>query len=401
VLDRVAAATAVRAAFLHARGAGDVVALPTVEDDPTVTAAAVSRAMDTFANPAMSGPVVVRLDGEGVQLQPADYAAALSVQAEGAQLRPRVDDAALLRALRPRTRSLSRAPRDAAVEVVGGRPRVVPGRVGVTFDPDDVTGGFLRAVAGRSEQRVLSVRSVPARPDVSTADVRRLGITERVSGFTTRFPYAAYRNTNIGRAARLLDGTLLEPGQTFSLNRTLGERTAANGFTEGYVISDGVFRKELGGGVSQLATTTFNAAFFAGLADVEHQAHSFYIDRYPVGREATVVWPDVDLRFRNTTPYGVLVKASIDRATPSRRGTVRVTMYSTKYWDVSAGRSARYRVTRPGTRHLSGAGCVPNVGHDGFDIDVYRLFRRHGSPELDHRETMHTRYLPSDTMICS
>ncbi len=71
----------------------------------------------------------------------------------------------------------------------------------------------------------------------------------------------------------------------------MGERTAENGFTIGYVISNGVLVKDYGGGVSQMATTTFNAMFFAGLEDIEHKPHSFYIDRYPEGREATVAWP--------------------------------------------------------------------------------------------------------------
>ena len=95
--------------------------------------------------------------------------------------------------------------------------------------------------------------------------MRKLGIPEEVSEFTTYYPHADYRNVNIGRAAELIDGTVLEPGETFSLNDTVGERTRANGFTEGFVISDGVFAEELGGGVCQVATTTFNAAFFAGL----------------------------------------------------------------------------------------------------------------------------------------
>ena len=68
------------------------------------------------------------------------------------------------------------------------------------------------------------------------------------------------------------------------------------------MISDGILVQDLGGGVSQMATTTFNATFFAGLEDVEHKPHSFYIDRYPIGREATVAWGAVDLRFRNDTP---------------------------------------------------------------------------------------------------
>ena len=158
-----------------------------------------------------------------------------------------------------------------------------------------------------------------ARADFRTADARTLRIREQVSAFTTYFPYADYRNTNIGRAAELVDGTILKPGETFSLNDTVGERTRANGFTEGFIIEDGVFKEDLGGGVSQMATTTFNAMFFAGLEDVEHKTHSFYIDRYPVGREATVAWGSVDLRFRNDTPYGVLITAGSPRARPRRR----------------------------------------------------------------------------------
>ena len=81
----------------------------------------------------------------------------------------------------------------------------------------------------------------------------------------------------------LIDGTVLKPGETFSLNDTVGERTAENGFVKGFIIENGIFKEDYGGGVSQSATTTFNAAFFAGLEDVEHKPHSFYIDRYPVG----------------------------------------------------------------------------------------------------------------------
>ncbi len=401
LLDRPAAAASIRRAFLHQDGpdTGGVVRLRTRVAEPQVTVDAVSRAMDDFANPATSAPVVVRFDDQAVRLQPEDFTPALSMTAVGRVLEPRLDDRVLLGLLRPRMSSLARAPQDARISIVAGRPRLTPARNGRTFDPAAVVKGFLATLT--AEDRTLRVRGIPARPSFSTADARRLGITEQVSSFSTRFPYAAYRNTNLGRAAQLIDGTILKPGQTFSLNDTVGERTAANGFTRGYIIDDGVYRKDFGGGVSQVATTTFNAAFFAGLADVEHKAHSFYISRYPVGREATVVWPDVDLRFKNTTPYGVLVAASIEKATPSRKGVMHVAMYSTKHWDIRATASARYDRRPFRTRHLRGPGCVPNRGYDGFDIDVHRLFYRHGSTVLDHRETMHTAYAPSDTVVCS
>jgi vancomycin resistance protein YoaR len=400
-VNRSVAANVVRSEFLHAEGSDQVVALPTDVDEPDLTSYAVSQAMDSFGNPAVAAPVVVRLAGEGVQLEPQDYTAALSMRTKDDALVPELDDRRVLALLRPKMRQVDRAPKDARIVVRGGRPRVVPARGGVTFRDADVTRSFLAVLTRPSGDRVLRVRSRPARPRLSTAAARRLKVTERVSGFTTHFPYAAYRNVNISQAASRIDGTLLKPGETFSMNHTVGERTASNGFMKGFIIADGVFKQDFGGGVSQVASTTFNAAFFAGLQDVEHKAHSFYISRYPVGREATVVWPHTDLKFKNTTPYGVLIRESVTKATPRHRGTVRVSMYSTKAWDIRTTKSSRYAVTQPRTRHLKGAGCVPNKGYAGFDIDVRRLFYRHGSDTLDHRETMHTHYTPSDTVDCS
>jgi vancomycin resistance protein YoaR len=396
-VDREATAGLLRRAFLSEQ----VVDVPVRVAEPEISKDEVSRAMDRFANPAVSAPVTYQLGGEDVVLRPEDFTPALSMVAEDGDLVPRLDEKVLLERLEPRMRTLSLAPQDASVQLIGGKPTVVPGKKGVTFDPDDVTGSFLRLVVGRDQHRQLAIRSVVARPEFTTREATALRITEKVSEFTTYFPHADYRNTNLGRAAELISGTVLKPGDTFSLNDTVGERTAQNGFTKGFIISDGVYKEDFGGGVSQVATTTFNAAFFAGMKDVQHKPHSFYIDRYPVGREATVAWPSVDLKFQNTTPYGVLVQAWIEPSTPSSQGAMHVRMWSTKYWDIVAEQSDRYDFTSPQTRHLSGDDCVPNDGYGGFDIDVFRLFYKHGSKKLDHRETMHTTYTPSDTVVCS
>ena len=397
-VDRAAAAAAVEAAFLHTSG---TVTLPTEPAEPRIDKDAVSEAMETFANPAVSGAVTVTLSGDSVRLQPEDLTGALSMEPEDGRLVPHVDTATLVKTLTPKLRKVALTPRDASFEVVDGRPEVVPSRTGVTFDEDDLAAKLLGVLPQTGSDRRIDVRGTEAEPALTTAEATKLGVRQRVSTFTTHFPYAAYRNVNLGRAAELVDGSLLLPGKTFSLNDTVGERTEANGFTKGFIISDGVFKEDFGGGVSQVATTTFNAAFFAGLEDVEHKPHSFYIDRYPVGREATVVWGAVDLRFRNTTPYGVLIQARLRKATPSTPGAMTVTMYSTKYWDIKASQSGRYRTTPPQTRTLSGPECVPNTGYAGFDIDVYRDFYRHGSSDRERRETMHTRYLPADTVRCS
>jgi vancomycin resistance protein YoaR len=140
--------------------------------------------------------------------------------------------------------------------------------------------------------------------------------------------------------------------------------------------------------------------FFAGLEDVEHKPHSFYISRYPEGREATVAWGAIDLRFRNDTPYGVLIDAQVTPSTPSSQGVVRVRMWSTKTWEIESATSERYNPTQPDTRRLDTPDCYPNTGYGGFDVDVTRTFRRPGSAAVEKQETFTTTYTPSDTVIC-
>lgn len=134
-----------------------------------------------------------------------------------------------------------------------------------------------------------------------------LGIAEMMGEFTTQHPSGQDRVINIQRMADIVRGAIIEPGATFSLNGFVGERTQARGFVPAGVIYDGVFAEDVGGGVSQFATTLFNAAFFAGLDIDRYQMHSIYIDRYPYGREATVNWPSVDLQITNPTDWPVLI----------------------------------------------------------------------------------------------
>jgi vancomycin resistance protein YoaR len=396
-LDVDAAAAAVVAAY----PSGEVVGLELVPDEPEVSRAEVARAMEEFANPAMSGPVTYVVGGEPVVLRPAAYAPALSMAAEDGTLVPAVDERRLMRAFGPAMRTVGAEPQDATVAIVDGRPTVVPAKKGVTVDQERVASSFLDLVVAPEGERRLRLPTEVEEPEFTTAEARALGVRETVSEFTTYYPHADYRNVNIGRAAEIIDGTLLKPGETFSLNETVGERTAENGFTKGFIISNGVFKEDYGGGVSQVATTTFNAAFFAGLEDVEHKPHSFYIDRYPVGREATVAWPTVDLRFRNDTGHGVLIQTLHTPSTWSSTGALTVRMWSTKVWDIEAVTGERYAYTPPQTRRMSGDDCYPNEGYSGFQIDVTRVFRRAGETEVERRERMHTTYTPSDTVICS
>jgi vancomycin resistance protein YoaR len=397
-VDPDATAQVLRDAFANGERRAE---LPVRELRPSMRGDEFQTALGELAGPAVSGPITLLLGDESAKLRVRAFAPALSFTVDNGELIPEIDVERLSPGVEQLADQIGSAPQNATVKLSGGVPVVVPDRPGLALRAADVAEAILPALSKTGDERRVEVGTAVAKADVTTRDAKALKIAEPVSSFVTYFPYAEYRNINQSRAAELINGTVLAPGETFSFNDTVGERTAENGFVPGFIISNGVFREELGGGVSQVVTTTYNAAFFAGLEDVEHKPHSFYIDRYPLGREATVAWPTVDLKFRNNTPYGVLIQAWVVDSTPSSQGAMHVRMWSTKYWDITAGVSERYNFTSPSTRYDSTDACVPTTGYGGFDVDVTRYVRRVGSSRLIRTEVDNVTYTPADNVICS
>lgn len=397
-------ADAFRAALTEeglAKAKARTASLPLVEITPEIDATDVQSAVTSFANPAMSGPVTLTFGKSPIVLRPSAYAGILSLKATDGALVPTVDGAGLDTLLTEATAERSDAPVDATVRLRNGKPVVVPAKPGVSFDQAQALSVFTELLAKPEGQRSATIASKVVEPAVSTQQAEAWNIKEKISTFTTYFPYAEYRNTNLGRAAQIINGTILAPGETFSLNGTVGERTRANGFTEGWTIQDGVFKSDLGGGVSQMATTLYNAGFFGGLEDVEHHAHSLYISRYPVGREATVAWGAKDLRFKNNTTNGVYIRAVVDKAAPGRQGAVTVSLWSTKTWDITTSTGSRYAQTDYKKRDIAGDNCEPTVGARGFQIDVKRYFHKPGEKAVVKTENIHTTYNPQDQVTCT
>lgn len=381
---------ALQQAFL----AGDTrIRVPVAVKSPLVTGAEVQRALTEFGVPAMSGPVTLDMGDKQFEATPELIGTYLTMAPDSARrLVPKLDAAGLISGLEKELEGFGTKARDASFEFRGGRPVLVPSAEGREVDPDQLSTGLLAALPSRTDREVTLTTKV-TQPDLTTEEAEGLGIEEQLSTFTTRYPIAAYRVQNIGRAAALIDGSLILPGETWSLNRTVGQRTPANGFTSGYIIKDGTFVEELGGGTSQAATTTFNAAFFAGLDDAEHHPHSLYISRYPAGREATVAWGAKDLRFRNDTGNGVLIHAV------HKRGSITVSMWGTKKYDeIRSVSSKRYNHKEAGTRYSYDSKCEPIEPVAGFEIDVWRVFVDNGVEVK--REKFHTKYQPTDRVIC-
>lgn len=375
--------------------------VPLAELTPDVDEADVQEAVDKVATPAVSGPITLKFEKTPVELSPKEFGDAIRFDPKDGELQASVAPSNLKKVLKKALADDAAKPVDATIKMVNGAPKVIPAKPGVTFNQKDLEAVFLDVVTAPKGERTVDVKSKVAKPKVTTEEAKAWGVKEKVSTFTTNFPYAEYRNVNIGRAAELVNGTVLAPGDTFSLNGIVGERTAANGFTKGWMIQNGIFREDYGGGVSQMATTTFNAMFFAGLQDVEHKAHSLYIDRYPIGREATVAWPSLDLKFKNNTKYGVLIRSWVNPASASGQGSVTVEMWSTKIWDIKTRTGERYDFKQPGKQKITDGNCENTVGAPGFSINVWRDFYNAGSGTKVDTQTFKTTYIPQDEVECT
>ena len=398
VLQQDPAATTITSSFLKVT---DSIALPADISQPAVTNDEADKVVATFAKPAISDSIKVKVSGaESFEISPRMLAGSISFVQRDGTLVPVLDEKKLRRNARPALKRVELVePKNARVRLVNGKPKVIPAVNGTTITADNLKKAVEPVLIKPAAERKVSVQLTGDKASFSTADARKLGIKQVTGQFTTYFPYLPYRNINIGRAAALINGTLLKPGDVFSLNQIVGERTASNGFTEGYIIKDGRFRKELGGGVSQSATTTFNAMFFAGLKDVEHKPHGLFIDRYPAGREATVAWPSLDLKFQNDTKYGVLVQAYIVKGTPSHRGSITVRMWSTKTYDkVVATSPNKSNFTTGRDIKDDSKDCEPTSPVRGFNVQYQRLFYQNGS--VVRRENFSWRYAPTSRVIC-
>lgn len=378
---------------------GDV---PLVIDEvaPAVSADEVQRAVAEFATPAMSAPVTVVAGEESVELPAELIGQALTMAPDDAgTLQPALDGAKLTEVARDLLTEVGQEGRDATVTIEGGEPVVVPAERGQGIAPETLSAALLPVLTAEGDARQAAVELTEVDPELTTAAAEELGVTEVVAEFTTRFPHAEYRNINIGTAAERIDDTLLLPGEEFSLNGIVGERTEANGFTAGTIINGGRLEESLGGGVSQVATTTFHAAFLAGLEDVEHWPHSIYFDRYPIGQEATVAWGSKDMRFKNDTPYGVVVDTSFSRSTPGNQGTLNVKIWSTEYFEVETSVSDRSNYTSPRTIYDTSDNCSAQGGSQGFDITSYRqVFDPAGTLVKDEADAW--TYNPNHRVIC-
>lgn len=369
----------------------DRIPLPARQLPPPTSDRQVRQVADQ-ARRALESPLTLTARDRDIVLEPSDIARLISSRVTTGSGRPalvlHVPQDATEEAFDPYLDFLDAEPRSAGFEVVSGlttfddkddaawspRPakvRVTPSREGSRFDPARVSAQLSELLA--AGRRTADLDLTVLKPDLSTAEAQALNISHLIGTFTTYHACCQPRVENIHRMADIVRGTVVEPGKTFSVNGVVGRRTRAKGFVADGTIVDGELVDEVGGGVSQFATTTFNAAFFAGLDITEYKPHSYYISRYPMGREATLYYPSLDLKFRNTTDHGILVHTSYTDT------SITVSLFGNNGGQtvrVEHGKPYNYR--SPGTQHRHNPDLAPGTrrviqsSEPAFSVVVYR-----------------------------
>ncbi len=335
-LDKAAALDTLREAASAGLWPVRGLALPYRETRPAVTDAS---AVVADARALLARPVTLRSGELTWSLPPERLATMLRVVKTGADIRLDVARDAFREWLTPVTQAISRtaeAPRF-HFDVEAQRLQLIrPGLAGARVNVERTTERLLSAAD--TDHAVTVATDTLAPPVSDQVSAAELGIRELVTSQTSRYAGSpAERIHNVGVAAARFDGLLIPPDAVFSFNEHLGDVSEAEGYKKSKIIMDGATRDGVGGGVCQVSTTLFRAAFFAGLPIVERQAHGYRVGYYEQGSkpglDATIYSPVVDLKFANDTGHWLLVEALPN----ARRTTLTFRFFGTK----PPGRSVR------------------------------------------------------------
>jgi vancomycin resistance protein YoaR len=272
---------------------------------------------------------------------------------------------------------------------------VVPSRVGHAVETDGLADQVRSALAAQGEARTVEVEVTPVDPEIPTSVARDWSFSEMAT-FSSVFPtYAGNeaRTANLQAGVDNVNGTVVMPGQQFSLAAALGEISPESGYVEAPIIVDGRLVQGLGGGLSQISTVVFNAAWFSGVQLDAHTPHSFYIPRYPAGREATLAVPVIDNLWTNDTDTPVVVQSWIEG------DSIVMTFLGDRQYDVQTIDGERWDVTTGEAAEDDSPDCVPQTPQDGFTITNVRILLQ-GGVEVG-RDEFTTTYKPSDEITCT
>ena len=386
----------------------ETIELPDGEARPAITDEEAQTLIDKVLTPLLSSDFTITVEGTDaaarawrptVVLTPEQLAELVRIgTADGditASLDPQGLRETVLAAMGPEIES----PVQDATWTIEGRadakPVYVEAHGGTVVDADALAANVLTAATqdGGAGERRITLPMIDQAPAVTTP-AADWGMNQVIGEYSTPYYPDAARTQNLVAGTAAINGTVVMPGGVFSLTDALGPIDEEHGFASAGVVTNGQHTDAMGGGLSQVATTVFNAGFEAGMDDVEHTPHNYWFTRYPAGREATLWTGNLDVKFGNSTPTAVMVQAwAVD-------GEVHVRLWGTPYYQVSIDNGTPHNYRAYQTQRQSGGNCVPyGGGAQGFDITVTRSRTKPDGQKLPD-DVLSTSYDSDNPIVC-
>ncbi len=234
-------------------------------------------------------------------------------------------------------------------------------------------------VAEDKEEYVIPLKIT--KPEKTIDELGEEAFPDKLSSYTTRYdPSNRNRSNNLSISAEKIDGTIIMPGETFSYNQTVGERTIAAGYKEAGAYAGGKVVQDVGGGICQTSSTLYNAALLANLEIVDRSNHQFLTSYVSAGRDATVAWGSIDFQFKNTRTYPIKIEAS------AKNGVCTMNIYGIKEeteYEVIIESEVKsyinYSTEYEDDDSLAeGEEVVEQAGYTGCTSEAYRILKLNG-----------------------
>lgn len=360
------------------------------EVEPAINDAAIEAMRTGDAAKALDNPITLKAKNNvTATLKKPEISQFTSIEKKDGKLKLAVDTNRAQELLAERSEGADVPGVNAKISFNGNDKQVTPSEDGEIIDWEPTMKDFDKRVTGDDREWDATYKPDPA--EFTTDDAKKATFNDTVGEFTTE-GYSAASGKNIELVAQQVNGAVVNPGETFSLNGHTGPRGTAQGYVESGIIIDGHSGSAVGGGISQFATTLYNAAYFAGMEDTAHTPHSYYISRYPAGREATVYEGAIDLQFTNTFNTPVRIETDFGG------GKITVRLKGTKTVDVESVNNGRWAKTEPQRKSVS-EDCSPSSGAPGFTTSDTRVIKDLSGKEIS-RETTTTVYDPQPIVTC-
>ncbi len=275
--------------------------------------------------------------------------------------------------LKEKLKKFSLPAKDAAYKIENDKVVIKPAQNGQAAAIDQLIGDLQKSPLSEVPKQI-KVPTVEVPASVSTEAVKSLAFDSVIGEFSTKFAVQeTNRSANLTAAAKALDRQIIQPGATFSFNKTVGPRETENGYKEAYIIINGEYVKGTGGGVCQVSSTLYNAVLLSNLDVVERRPHDVAVSYVPPGLDATVNYPNVDFKFKNNTANLVYLRTDVNS------GVLTIRLYGKKTGQIvqlerKVEKVTKYRTERRKDASLPrGKRVLDQSGSKGIVVNVWKV----------------------------